>query len=114
MTKLLIKKDDIIKVYINTKQVNKYYKFNYISELKIFNFIIFKEQKYFTYFGEQITNEEIISSNNYIENNIVYRKPYIMFYDKRNNSDTKYFENEEDLFTWLNINFPNYKDFLDL
>jgi hypothetical protein len=37
-----------------------------------------------------------------------------MFYDKKNNSTTKYFKNEEDLFTWININFPNFKDFLDL
>jgi hypothetical protein len=113
MNRIFIRKDDISRIYIKTKQKNDLYKNHKINELKIFGFILIKAKNYFTALGYRISNDEI-NKNNYIENNVVYRKPYIRFHSKKNISNTLYFENEENLYVWLNKNFNDYIEFLEL
>jgi hypothetical protein len=113
MNRIFIRKEDISRIYIKTKEKNNLYKNHIINELKIFGFILIKSNNYFTVYGHPITNDKI-SKNHYIENNVVYRKPYITFHNKTDFSHKMYFNNEEELYTWLNENFKEYNDFLQI
>lgn len=109
-----IKKDTIVKIVILLKKENTFYLIDKINEIKIFNFVFLKEKKFITtWFGKPIKNEDIFKKN-YIENDIIYYKPHIIFFNNMGDNFEVFFENENDLYQWLDNNFPNYKSFLKI
>lgn len=110
---IYIKKETIKKIGVYLKEITNYYTIDVVEEVKIFNFILIKNKiKLTDLFGKSIDINKL-DNIYYIENNKVYFKPYIII-TTNNLPFTKYFNNETELYNWLDINFPEYKDFLKL
>jgi hypothetical protein len=110
---IYLKKETIKKIGVYLKEETNYYTIDVVEEVKIFNFILIKNKKILRDLFGECKDINKLDNIYYIENNKVYFKPYINI-TTNSQPITKYFNNETELYNWLDINFPEYKDFLKL